>query len=372
MNYICSWLCADEKGAESIFPQTGKKSSGKEHQDIYWRCLIVFFITSRRFNKTEKHLLFTNVNKLPVVDGRNVETIFNELGVEIIFTDFKYRTPAGYYSMFQNQFYEFSILEYISTSNKQPDDKYLILDSDCIFLKPVNDLFEATKPDGFISFEDDVLPDYVINGLSRNNLKTLYEELMNRLLKEIPSYHLGEFFLSSVENIELFFNDFKVLWPQLKERHEKGLMKFNEEAHTLSYLYFKNGFRAHKENIYMKRIWTNPLFYRNTEASDASLYIWHLPSEKTFGLNRLYKYFTQAPAYAFNMSDESYIQFIQKELNVPHLLMLRRIEYYVLSFYRAIIKRIKRKLSPLKKARIAVVTIAKNPDYENCSTANNI
>ena len=351
MNYISSWLCADEEGAESLFPQTGKKSSSKEHQDIYWRCLIVFYITSKRFNKNEKHVLFTNVKKMPFVDGRNVETIFNDLNVEIILTDFKYKTPKGYYGMFQNQFYEFSILDYISTNNKHSDDLYLILDSDCIFLKPVNDLFDAAKPNGFISFEDNVLPGYVINGLSRNDLKDLYQELLHESLTEIPSYHLGEFFLSSVKNINLFYNDFKILWQQLLEKHKQRLKKFNEEAHTLSYLYFKNGFRAHKENIYMKRIWTNPLFYRNTERSDASLYIWHLPSEKTFGLYRLYKFFMQARAYAFNMTDENYIQFVQKELNIPQLSVRRRMKYYVLSYYRALSKRVKQicSLSPKKK-----------------------
>ena len=76
MNYICTWFCADEKGEESHFPQTGKSSSSKQHQDIYWRCILVFFVTSKRFNKNEKHILFTNVKALPFVDELNVEEVF--------------------------------------------------------------------------------------------------------------------------------------------------------------------------------------------------------------------------------------------------------------------------------------------------------
>src|ERR1700733_3529494 len=130
MNYICTWLCADVKGEERIFPQTGQKSSSQSHQNIYWRCLTVFYITSKRFNKEEKHQLYTNVKTLPVVDGRKMSDILSELEVEVIFTDFKYKTPKGYFGMFQNQFYEFSILEHITQHNDNLSDQYMILDSD--------------------------------------------------------------------------------------------------------------------------------------------------------------------------------------------------------------------------------------------------
>src|ERR1700712_1581612 len=142
MNHICTWFCADEKGEESIFPQTGKKSSGQSHQNIYWKCVLLYFATSRRFNKAEKHVLFTNVRLLPVIDGKSVAGMLVELAVDVVVTDFKYKTPKGYFGMFQNQFYEFSILEYIANNHKDPDDQYLVMDSDCIFLKPAARLFE--------------------------------------------------------------------------------------------------------------------------------------------------------------------------------------------------------------------------------------
>ena len=344
MNYICTWLCADEKGEESLFPQTGQLSSSKTHQDIYWRCLLLFFITSKRFNKTEKHLLFTNVKKLPVVDGRSVSSLLNELGVDVIFTDFKYKTPKGYYGAFQNQFYEFSILEHIAKNSSSLNDLYLVVDSDCIFLKPAASLFAEAAPNGFISFEDEVKPDYVINGLSRNDLKGLYEELLETKLAEMPSYHLGEFLLSSVKNIKLFFSDFSELWPQLLQRHAMGRKKFNEEAHTLSYLYFKNGFRAAASNPFMRRIWTNPLFYREVRPTDVDLTLWHLPAEKTFGLRTLYDVFMdQSNNFGFDMSEERYKDIVQKALGVPHLTLSRKMKYYTVSYYRAIKKRLKPK-----------------------------
>lgn len=348
MNYICTWLCADEKGEESIFPQTGQKSSSQSHQNIYWRCLIVFYITSKRFNKYEKHLLFTNVKNLPVVDGRSVSEMLSELGVEVIFTDFKYKTPKGYFGAFQNQFYEFSILEEIVRINPNKKDNYLIVDSDCVFIKPAKQLFNAASAKGFISFEDDCSVDLVINGLSRRDMKALYEELLGKEINDIPSYHLGEFFLANVENIQKFYADFIELWPELMRRFKEGNKKFNEEAHTLSYLFYKNGFRASVSNTYMKRIWTNPLFYRNVSPADINLTIWHLPAEKTFGIYRLYDVFVnKSQDFGFNIKADDYLTLVENTLGIPSLKVGMKLEYYTVSYYRAIMKRIKKfKLIP--------------------------
>ena len=343
MNYICTWLCADEPGEESVFFQTGELSSSPKHQNIYWRCLLVFYITSKRFNKNEQHILFTNVRQLPIVDGHCISSLLEELNVQVIFTDFKYKTAKGYYKAFQNQFYEFSILEYISANNINDDDLYLILDSDCIFIKPVSNLFFEASKQGFISFEDEVSCDYTINGLSRNDLKALYQELLGKQILELPSYHLGEFLLSSVGNIKKFFADFEELWPWLTERYQAKKLKFNEEAHTLSFLYFKNGFRAHQNNIFMRRIWTNPLFYREVRKTDVDLAIWHLPAEKTFGIYRLYEYFMhQSKNFGFGMSHDRFIEIVHKAIGIPHLPLRMKIEYYTVSYYKAIKKRLKK------------------------------
>lgn len=348
MNYICTWLCADKKGDESNFPQTGEPSSSQKHQNIYWRCILVFFVTSKRFNKNEQHLLFTNVEALPVIDGHEVSAILKELDVQVIHTGFKYKTPKNYFGSFQNQFYEFSILEHIAQNNQNLNDQYLISDSDCIFIKPAQNLFAAAETQGFISFEDPVKPDYVINGLSRNNLKTIYQELLGTEISEIPSYHLGEFLLCSVANIKKIYADFEELWPKLLERNQQGLLKFNEEAHTLSYLYFKNGFRASANASFMRRIWTNPVFYREVRQTDANLVIWHLPSEKIFGIHQLYQlFFNQSPNYGLDISNPAFIKIVQKAVSVPDLSFKMKVKYYLVSYFKALKKRF-RKLPVVK------------------------
>jgi hypothetical protein len=148
-NYICTWLCVDDIGEESLFPQAGTISSSFEHQAIYWRCVLLFFVTSTRFNKSQNHILFTNSKELPLLDNVSVSEMLESMNVEVVFTDFKYKTPKGYYGSFQNQFYEFSIIENISKGCYHDDDLFLILDSDCVFIKPVDTMFLAAKKQDF-------------------------------------------------------------------------------------------------------------------------------------------------------------------------------------------------------------------------------
>ena len=96
----------------------------------------------------------------------------------------------------------------------------------------------------------------------------------------------------------------------------------------------------------MKRIWTNPVFYRNVEESDLDLVIWHLPSEKTYGLTDLYRIIIDMlPGYGFSLSPWEYTNIVSKILGVPFLPPLMKSKYYLLSYYRAITKRAKKVLS---------------------------
>lgn len=343
MNFICTWICVDAIGEESIYPQTGEKSSGLKHQYIYWRCILLFFATSKRFNKTQKHILFSNTHVFPVVDGKEIRASLQELDVEIIYTEFNYKTPKGYFNMFQNQFFEFSILEYITKNNKNSNDQYLILDSDCVFSKNIDELFEIAAPSGFISFEDDCSTDLVIHGLSRKDMKELYQDLSGKKVDEIPGYHYGEFFLANVKNINTIFEDFTKLWPELISRYNAGLPKFNEEAQTLSYIYHKNNFVSSPRKDMMKRFWTNPVFYRNVEKQDTEVAIWHLPSEKTFGLADLYKtLILNQNNYGLDLNEEAFTKILRNSLGIPRLTLSKFTKYYAVSYYRAARKKIKK------------------------------
>jgi hypothetical protein len=344
MNYIGTWLCADEKGEESKYHQTGELSSSQSHQNIYWRCIVVFFVTSKHFNKEEDHILFTNVDEIPIVDGIEIAKVLERLKVKVIQTDFKYKTPPGYFGSWRNQFYEFSIFEYIA-NNYDDSSNFLILDSDCIFTKPSSEIFsKATANDGFLSSKSEYSPEHNINGLTRKDMQLLYADLLGRKVEKIPDYHIGEFFLCSAKNVKTIFRDFLELWPQLIQRHKNGQPKFNEEAHILSYLYYKNDFVGGGANPYIRRIWTNPVFLRNVKENDILLSIWHLPAEKTIGIKQLYNTFSKN-SFNTKFKDEQLFSILSKKLGIPTLTLSHFIHYYVYTIYNGIHKRIKRKMA---------------------------
>ena len=303
---------------------------------------MVFFTISTHLNKSEKHLFFTNVKELPTIDDIDVKSILSKQEVEIIYTDFKYKTPTGYYGSWRNQFYEFSILEHISNYYSDADN-FLILDSDCVFTRPFNEIFtEADRNNGFLSYINEYAPEHNINGLTRLQMKSIYEELLDKKELAVPEYHAGEFFLSSGANVRKIFESFLDLWPQLIKRNTEGLIKFNEEAQTLSYLYFQNNLIGGGANKFIKRMWTNPVIYRNIENKDVELTIWHLPSEKTLGLERIYRIFKKS-SFNLELIEESLLSFLKKELGIPNLGVSHYFQYYVNTYVKALSKRINKK-----------------------------
>ena len=173
-------------------------------------------------------------------------------------------------------------------------------------------------------------------------MKLLYQELLGHEINEVPGYHLGEFFLATLKNINILFADFLELWPVMLKRYAQGLTKFNEEAQTLSFLYYKNGFKASPKRTLMKRIWTNPVFYRNVDPLDTGLILWHLPSEKTYGLEKLYNILVKPGDFGFHFSNKQYVTIAQDTLGIPYLSFWKNFKYYTLSYYRATAKRIRK------------------------------
>lgn len=343
MDYICTWFCADTRGEESSYLQSGEISSSPKHHNIYWRCIGVFFATSLFFNQSKKHVLFTNVRDLPILEDFNLSELLKEMGVEVVYVSFEYKTSQDYYWAWRNQFYEFSILEFIE-KNYTHQDNFLILDADCVITKPVEVLFDLAKNNnGFLSYVIDYDPNKKINGLSRLDMGKVYEELLETKDIQVPYYHAGEFLLCSVSNIKKIVEEFLDLWPKLQDRHQNGLSKFNEEAQTLSFIYFKNGFKGGGANPYIRRVWTNPVFFRDVNRNDLTLSIWHLPAEKQIGFKKLFGRFAQS-SFKLDYSEQELLNILVKNLGLFKLTIIDLINYFILTFKNAISKRVRKRI----------------------------
>lgn len=285
--YIATWVYLDSSTEKSKYPNNKGDSTTADFQAVYWRCIVVFFKTSIRFNKIAKHIIFTNTNDIPTVDGLNLKEFFNENDIEVITLKNKYPLPNNYFGKFRNQYFEFSIIDHMA-SKMSDTDALLLLDSDCIFTKPMTDAFkELESEDMAITYVVDHETDYMIHGVSGNDMKELFNDF-GVSVKKNPYYSGGELLFAKGSFIKNVSTDFPVLFNDMLQRHKEGRIKFNEEAHVLSFYFYKYGARMAGMDKYIKRIWTNRNYFRNVNSTDTSLNIWHLPNEKNTGLDKLF------------------------------------------------------------------------------------
>ena len=309
-NYITTWIYLDSPEEESIFPNNKGKSSSAQFQAVYWRCVMVFFESSLRFHRddeTIEHILFTNTDDIPVVDGLDLKQYFEKNKISLVKLENKYPLPQDYFKSFRNQFFEFSIIDHMA-SVIQDNDKFLMLDSDCVFAKPFHSLFEKLEGKSALTLTMNYKEDYKIHGITRREMKELFHELEFNI-DEIPEYSGGELLLTSGSFIKTVAKDFPELYHFLLERNKKGLSKFNEEAHVLSYFYYREGAEIGVMNNYIKRMWTNRNHFRNIENGDEELTVWHMPNEKPVGFHNSYTLIKNGKSFE-QFSDDEYRSFL--------------------------------------------------------------
>jgi hypothetical protein len=294
------------------------KSTSSKFVGIYLKNCTVFFITARKFNPTANLLLFTNTELPEKLDGLDFRQIIDHLGVKVIHVNFDYKTPAGYYGAWRNQFFEFSIFQKMLELSQNQQDLFLLTDSDCVITGDLTPVWEKARS-GCLTYDTGYAEHFSINGLSRLEMKTVYEELLHKKLEHPPKYYGGEFFLANIASIRPIVEDFVELWPVLLLRHQRGELKFNEEAHTLSYLFYKNGLEGQTANEFIKRLWTQPFIFRNVEEKDQDLLVWHMPHEKKYGILRLFKRLAPNVPAALAMQPDRFRRLLSRQLTIPRI-----------------------------------------------------
>lgn len=314
--HIATWIYCDSVGEESEFGQVSGLSSTPEFQAVYWRCVVVYFATSLRNNPKANHLLFTNVSQVPDLGDFKTGEFFAANGIKVVSLPFTYQTPVGYFGAWRNQFYIFDILKYLSTHCNQ-EDIYLILDSDCVWVNSADKIISEIEKYGLLTYEPSQPFDEVINGLNRLDMKKIYEELNQTTLTEAPIYFGGEWFGAKGREIKRVSAEFEPLWEILLKRFENHQPKFNEEAHVLSYIYHKLGYPVRTANPYFKRIWTSSKLY-DASPEDLNLDIWHVLSEKVYGIKRLFTDVRNPHSQFWNVpTGKPFLEYMARYLGIP-------------------------------------------------------
>jgi hypothetical protein len=283
---VSTWILIDDDRTSSFFPQAGRMpSSDPRVQRIYWRCVVVFFATAIKSNGAHcRYRLYTNSSADLSASGLETQAALREMKVEIVHLDFTFNPPDGYCDRFRNQFYIFDILGFIAAEADSRCD--LVLDSDCLCLRPLEELFEATRQNGALTLTDGYQCGQDINGLTREQMQELFRDLGCDLASP-PEYLCGELYCATSDVSRKIASHVKEVFAESIQRWTDRKLRFFEEAQLLTYFYYRLQIAPGSAGRFARRVWTGFQFH-NGEEIDRNRHILHLPGEKRFGFKKLF------------------------------------------------------------------------------------
>ena len=343
-NYLITWFYAENKDDESFYPQVGGKPSSFSFQTAYWECIYCFFRSAIITNGSSvKYLFFTNTDIPTDIDGVNIEQFFLENDIEVIKKDLSKKTPPDWYGAWRNQFYVFDILETL----KDYYGNHLILDSDCIIAKSLDEVFEDINKLGNISYNVEGNGIHLINGVTQPQMRQIYRDFFNvNSSCEDMFYCGGEIIAIKSELIPKVMEVFEDIWDKDFIRYQNKEFKLNEEAHFLTLIYYRLGILNNIAAKYIKRLWTTQI-YDNVKKEDSDKYIiLHLLSEKQDGFAKLFNYFEKHNNDITNTQMQKTIDSIML-LKSPRF--VRKIKKRIFSHSNPVYRRIVKYFTRLKK-----------------------
>jgi hypothetical protein len=310
---IGTWFVADDESDATFFPQVHASSALISVQEIYWKCIAVFFVTSCRCNPNAHHVLYTTVKDIPIVDGFNFSSFFQEKGVEVVRLPITYRLPANSVSSWGNQFYILDIIKHFANSDGR---RLVVLDSDCVWSRPADGLIASIDRFGALTYSLDHGPTEPINGSSRVEMAAAVRAMSdNVVVNEPPQYFGGEIYAADRAASASMARQIDRLWRLTIERaFQTGFIK--EEAHFLSVLYTLDRYKPGTANDFIKRMWTT-FKYNNLIDNDVNIPIWHVPAEKKFGIRRIFSDLSHDSCLMDRKSSVEYYSYLSRRLGIP-------------------------------------------------------
>lgn len=267
---------------DGMYPNI-KAASIKQRQYLYWRCMAGMFETALRFGgAVDRVMLFTNADP-----PEDIAAIFDRQKVRCESVPYDTRLPSEV-KLFSGSLYTIDAIRWCARSLAD-DEKILFLDPDCIVTDDLSNVADAIDRSGLVAYNLRIPRSSVSNGLSRGSIAEICRELLSIPPKTCPDWLGGELIGLNGATARLLAPVLEKVWPENLARLKAGKTGFLTEEQLLS------GVVASEQLTYfdagdglVKRIWTGRR-YRNHTPFDLDNIVWHLPSEKARGFQRLYR-----------------------------------------------------------------------------------
>jgi hypothetical protein len=300
---IVTSICVDvitEQGEKILYPQL-KNINPQERKAIYWKCVFLFFATSYRCNPTVSHLLLTNDTEDVIIDGVDIKAKLQEWGVEIKILPFEaFNPPKGYSNRFKNAFYKLDVIKYLGES--VPDGYYLLLDSDCLWVRKNDSLIQETVSEDFLILYDvDILghdPSKKLQGMERKDVRKIFDRIEPGYPDISPILFGGEVIGGTKANLKKvadeLMNAFQYILRTYKNESEVPAFPnqrniFSGMEYFTSMVYNRLTIPWKDASFFMRRVWT-AFKYTDVQKTDLNLTLWHMPAEKNQGFIKIFRH----------------------------------------------------------------------------------
>jgi len=296
------------------------KASYKEKLEAYYKCMIVFFASARKFHPEAKLVLFSN-EKLP--DSYTKLLDHYKVHQEILTSgDIKYCNKVDIENNFPGCLFTLDVIDYSNKKRELLDGcgSLMIFDSDCVFLNSIDGISS-----GIGGIDLKYSANHIENKQSRSSLSLIRHAMADKFCGPIIGpYYGGEFYGISVKLLDQIAGDIKNTVEYITSNKDTW-GKFFTEEHILSIVYAMN-----EENIIdkriIKRVWTTDTFH-NIDGNEKEYKILHYPAEKNSFFQEIYDNIKNDTNLFENMLDEEVKEIalwpIKLRLNPP---MLKKIK----------------------------------------------
>lgn len=262
---------------------------------IYWSVATVLLCSSIRQNPKLRHVVYTNSTEDISIRGVRILRFLRSIGVEIIHMPFRRFVPPGTHcKQFRNAFYKLDVLSDLGQSCK---GGALLLDSDCIALRPADPLIAKCTAGKLLLHDvyrraDVESPEP--HGISRLAMGKSFQSIAPGYKNLAPIWYGGELVGGDAETLtncgQLMAAEFetvkrRVIADDIRMDNEAGF--FDNDEFFASFVYNQLDVPINEAAPLFGRFNSN-VSSPDQRRSSLDLVFAHLPGEKSTGLRHLF------------------------------------------------------------------------------------